>query len=181
MKLTIIKEDGFVAIDGVGYIGLDLSFLPGNIHAVQWYHTKGEIEFVCEPLEPKPENQLITSIDQFQEVIDLWNAKDYEVKNPPPPPPPTREELDKQIEYATSRRLHDFATTRQYDSAVSCVSYINSTNEGYAKEAEYMISARDLTWNKVYSILNEIKSGVRPDTTTFDDIESELPVLNWPT
>lgn len=51
MKITVIKQDGFVSVDGIGYSGLDLSalnsmgMLGATVRAIQWYETFGDVEF----------------------------------------------------------------------------------------------------------------------------------------
>ena len=47
MKLTIIVPDKFILIDGQGIsqIQQDFSWIPSNVHAVQWYETWGEVEY----------------------------------------------------------------------------------------------------------------------------------------
>jgi len=44
MKLTIVPVDGAVYVNGVSYLGLDLSFVPADVHALQWQDTSGWIE-----------------------------------------------------------------------------------------------------------------------------------------
>ena len=74
MRVTIIPIDGSVAIDGVGFGGLDLSFIDVSVHAVQWYDTHGEIE-VKDPVTGRMvANEVITSIDAFQPALDVWQA-----------------------------------------------------------------------------------------------------------
>ena len=74
MRLTIIPIDGSVSVDGKGFGGLDLSFMDGSVHAVQWYETHGEIE-VKDPVTGRMiENRVINSIDAFQPAIDVWQA-----------------------------------------------------------------------------------------------------------
>jgi hypothetical protein len=74
MRLTIVPVDGAVTIDGVGFGGLDLSFMASSVHAVQWYETHGEVE-VKDPITGRMvANEVITSIDAFQPAIDLWQA-----------------------------------------------------------------------------------------------------------
>lgn len=73
MRLTLIRADGFIAIDGVSYI-VDLSTIDPTIHAVQWYEDQGEIEY-ADSRGRIVENVNITSIDNFQQVISLWQAK----------------------------------------------------------------------------------------------------------
>lgn len=73
MRLTLIRSDGFISIDGVGYI-VDLSTIDPAIHAVQWYEDQGEIEYT-DSRGRIVENVNITSIDNFQHVISLWQDK----------------------------------------------------------------------------------------------------------
>ncbi len=62
MKLTIIPVDGAVYKDGYSYSKLDLSSVPANVHALQWYETEGEIEFSG---RPKPQNETITELPSW--------------------------------------------------------------------------------------------------------------------
>ncbi len=73
MKVTIIPKDGFVAVDGVGYSEIDLSFLDDDIHAVQWYDTEGEIERQ-DSRGRITANEVISDITPFQPAIDLWQV-----------------------------------------------------------------------------------------------------------
>lgn len=73
MRLTIIKSDGFVSIDGKGYSEIDLSSLPDDVHAVQWYDDEGEVE-IKDNKGRIVENKPITSIDDYLFVIPLWEA-----------------------------------------------------------------------------------------------------------
>ena len=74
MRLTIIPVDGSVSVDGVGFGGLDLSFMNASVHAVQWYETHGEIEVKDPATGRMIANEVITSIDAFQPAIDAWQA-----------------------------------------------------------------------------------------------------------
>lgn len=73
MRLSIIKEDGTVCIDGECITKLDLSFLPSDFHALQWYDTHGDLE-TRDPITMAPANTLIYSIAEYQPAIDAWNA-----------------------------------------------------------------------------------------------------------
>lgn len=72
MKLTIIREDGFVSVNGVGKLGLVFEISP-DIHAVQFSDNAGWIEFV-ETSEGKPQNQEIFDVEQFAPAINAWSA-----------------------------------------------------------------------------------------------------------
>lgn len=62
MKLTIIRDMGLVHEDGEGHIDLDLSSVPTNIHALQWYGSEGEIEY-----NDGTNNELITALPTWAE------------------------------------------------------------------------------------------------------------------
>jgi hypothetical protein len=74
MKLTIIREDGAVYKDGISYAGLNLLSVPNNVHALQWYETEGEIEFIANPDRTKPQNEIITELPAWANAcVDNWN------------------------------------------------------------------------------------------------------------
>jgi hypothetical protein len=73
MRLTIIRNDGFVSVNNEGFSELDLSFMDSDIHAVQWYETEGEVER-RDNRGRIIANEEITSIEQFQPALDLWLA-----------------------------------------------------------------------------------------------------------
>lgn len=79
MRLTIIPVDGFVSVDGVNkFAPLDLSScsIPSDVHALQWYDTKGWIEFSDDndPFTPKPANELIKSLPSWANAcVQVWN------------------------------------------------------------------------------------------------------------
>jgi hypothetical protein len=64
MKLTIIPSDGAVYKDGLSYSGLDMSFAPVNVHALQFNDNSnaGWIEFVENDFGNKDANEIITSL-----------------------------------------------------------------------------------------------------------------------
>lgn len=85
MRLTILTETFTVGKDGFFYEPLDFSScgVPQDIWAVQWYGDHGHIEFVTDI-----PNQDITELPVWATAcLRVWEAKDYQVKNPPPPTP----------------------------------------------------------------------------------------------
>jgi len=84
MRLTIVKDDSIVIINGNFNNTVDLSALPTGLHAVQWYETWGEIEWVDENGRAI-KNEKIDSLDDYQWVIDAWYVKNQEVINNPTP------------------------------------------------------------------------------------------------
>lgn len=75
MRVTILPDDNSVSVDGEGYSGLDLSFMNADIHAVQWYDTHGEVERKDPDTKKMTGNEEITSFDQFQQAITVWQAE----------------------------------------------------------------------------------------------------------
>jgi hypothetical protein len=74
MRLSIIRADGAVYKDSVSYAGLDLSAIPANVHALQWYETEGEVEFVSNPDRTKPQNELISELPAWATTaISKWD------------------------------------------------------------------------------------------------------------
>ena len=74
MRLTIIRADGAVYKDGVFYSGLDLTAVPANVHALQWYETEGEVEFINNPDRTKPQNELISELPAWAtSCVTKWD------------------------------------------------------------------------------------------------------------
>jgi len=72
MRLTIVPISGTVSKNGISYNNLDLSFMPSNVHAVQWYDTFGEIEVKDVITNKMIANEPITDITIFNDAITLW-------------------------------------------------------------------------------------------------------------
>lgn len=80
----------------------------------------------------------------------------------------------------TQERLDSFARTRGYDNIVSACSYATSSHQKYGLEGRYCVTAREATWDTLFTMLAEVQAGTRPVPTGYADIEPELPVLAWP-
>ena len=75
MRLCIIVNDKMVFKDGEAYSGLDVSYIPSTIHALQWYETFGELEYKNTELGIKPPNEHITSFpDWVNSALTVWDA-----------------------------------------------------------------------------------------------------------
>ena len=90
------------------------------------------------------------------------------------------EAVKSEVLVRTAERLDAFAGTRNYSSMLSLCTYATSTNARFQAEAQYGVSARDATYARLYELLEEVTTGVRPAPTCFEDIEQELPALEWP-
>jgi hypothetical protein len=80
MRLTIVKPDGIVGVDGV-FLPIDLSGLPINLRAVQWNGSTGHVEWTDQG------NTDLSSIAGYQQYIDAHS--NYV---PPTPVEPTIEQ-----------------------------------------------------------------------------------------
>jgi hypothetical protein len=72
MRVSIIKEDGTVVKDGVSYIGLDLSKLSSEFHALQWDGSNGDVE--SKDANGNPVNTAISDLSPYQWCVDAWQA-----------------------------------------------------------------------------------------------------------
>lgn len=84
MRVTIIKDDNAVNIDGVRR-SVDLTELPAGLHVVQWDGARGEIEYktiTCDHCGTRSRkmNEPINDIAPYQKYVDAWNVADAEAK-----------------------------------------------------------------------------------------------------
>jgi hypothetical protein len=73
MRLTIIPSDKTIGIDGEFILDIqqNLDWIPKDVHAVQWYDTWGEVEYVG----PIP-NERIESLGIYEQaIVDYNNEK----------------------------------------------------------------------------------------------------------
>lgn len=81
---------------------------------------------------------------------------------------------------ATQSRLDNFARNRGYDNILSACTYATSTIPKFSAEGQVAVTARDSTWSRLYELLNEVEAGLRPIFSSIDEVESLLPILEWP-
>ena len=85
-RITIIPSDNAVYVDGVQHeLDLTPANIPADVHALQWYDTRGWVEFKdVDPFTPKQANQDINELPQWANAcVAAWNAW-----TPPTPPTP---------------------------------------------------------------------------------------------
>jgi hypothetical protein len=70
MRLTIIPIDKLIAIDekGLKNINDDFSWIPPNVHAVQWHDNWGEVEY-----NNGDPNTKIFELGIYRRAIDVLN------------------------------------------------------------------------------------------------------------
>lgn len=69
-RLTIIKSDNAVGIDGV-FLKIDCSSLPANFHAMEFFEetSSGNVQYSG---NPRPPNIEITEIGEYASFFDTW-------------------------------------------------------------------------------------------------------------
>lgn len=68
-RVTVIPSDAICTADGVSKVGVDMSSLPANLHAMQWYGTWGEEEYNDLETRQMLPNVRITSLDAYAAVF----------------------------------------------------------------------------------------------------------------
>lgn len=77
MRLTIIKSDNVVGVDGE-FLTVDCSALPVNFHALQWEGPEngvggeGEAEWSG---DPKPANTAVVDLGEYYSCVEAWRAE----------------------------------------------------------------------------------------------------------
>lgn len=67
MRVTIIPSEKKVVVDGRPIVFDSWNFNDGHIHAIQWSHDRGHIEFIT-----RDPNQEIESLDYIQKYLDIF-------------------------------------------------------------------------------------------------------------
>ena len=76
IRLTIIPDDCYCAVDGIGYSGIDMTSLAAEIHALQWYGEYGEEEIKDLSTGGIVHNKEITSLNDYQTVLEsYWSIR----------------------------------------------------------------------------------------------------------
>lgn len=75
--------------------------------------------------------------------------------------------------------IEQTAKAKNYESALSCVSYSSSQNVQWKAEADTFIVWRDSVWAYAYNLLDEALSGIIP-IPTVETVINGIPVIVWP-
>lgn len=175
-RISIIPDDGIVAVNGMSVTGLDLSFLPNDIHAIQWYGERGEVEFKTDIYGYKKMNEKIDSFKPFEKAVDLFGQVQAAVQNDTEMETvPNRQQLFGMVQAI----LDEKAQNRGYDNIQAACSYLNSTVPRFAAEAQAYLEWRDKVWVASHQLLSEIESGAiaLPDKA---ELASLIPAIQWP-
>lgn len=71
------------------------------------------------------------------------------------------ENFKRQLDYLATQEINKFARDHGYESILSMISFINSTNQTYADEAKVAIDYRDAIWLNVETIIADVIAGDR--------------------
>ena len=93
--------------------------------------------------------------------------------------PPTPEEIQANLTQAVQAHMDKTAQERHYDDIFTATSYVNSSDPVFAAEASALLLWRDQVWRLCYTILDEVKAGVRP-IPSVTELLNELPKFVWP-
>jgi len=119
MKITIIVPDKSIGIDGIflSEIQQDLSWIPSNVHAVQWDGGKGHIEFTDGSL-----NEPINDLGIYAKAIEMFNNEKQRIADEQK----AREEAIEaardywaELRYLRDRKLAECDWTQGNDSPLS--------------------------------------------------------------
>lgn len=124
-------------------------------------------KYGAETLTPDQTNQVVVVIREVVPMSDEEKA-------------PILAAISSDIVDRAQQRLDSFAQTRGYDGIMSASTYAASTVPRFSSEGQYVVQARDATWTALYALLADVQAGTRPVPSGFAEIESELPVLEWP-
>lgn len=78
MRLTIVRDDNAVVVDGVPFM-VDCSSLPADVHAVQWDGVSGEVEYSVTRCDhcgarTKKGNTLLVDVTPYAPLVNAWHA-----------------------------------------------------------------------------------------------------------
>jgi hypothetical protein len=94
------------------------------------------------------------------------------------PPPPTPAQQIAALEFAVQQYIDLKAQAKGYDSAASCISYLNSGNAIWQSDAKAMNVWRDAVWTFCFNNEASVQSGTTP-TPTAAQLIAALPAAPW--
>lgn len=92
--------------------------------------------------------------------------------------PLTVEEIKKVYENAVQAHLDATAQSRGYTDTYTCLSYKDSTDETWHREAWAFNAWRDSVWHKCHELLNAFMAG-EIEQPTVDEVIEQLPKIDW--
>ena len=144
-RFTIIPEDQYVSIDGVGFSPVIFS-IDAHIHAVQWYGESGEVEYKGH----KKPNKIFTDYTEFQSVLDAYQ----EAIKPKPPIEPTLEKIKANVLSEIRQQLaaSDYRALKFIDGAYTVQQYEPYRIERQALRIKYNEVEQATTIEEILSL-----------------------------
>ena len=94
------------------------------------------------------------------------------------PPQPSMKAIKKMYEDAVQALLDATAQSRGYTNAYTCLSFKDSTDEKWDREAWAFNAWRDAVWHRCHEILNAFMAG-EIDQPTIEEVITQLPPIDW--
>lgn len=95
-------------------------------------------------------------------------------------PQPSLPELIEQARRLVEDHVNEVARTRRYTDAVSCASYVASTNVTWAAEAAAFVAWRDAIWVQIYALEDKALADEISALPTAEELIAGLPEIAWP-
>jgi hypothetical protein len=93
-------------------------------------------------------------------------------------PAPSPDMIKQTYENAVQAFLDATAKSRGYDNTYTCLSYRDSTNEVWKREANAFNVWRDSVWTKCHEILNAVMSG-QIEQPSVNEVIAQMPEIDW--
>lgn len=79
MRLTIIPSEKTIGVNGKFYLNIqeDFSWVPSGVHAVQWYETWGEVEYI-DVIIP---NERIEELGIYEQAIEIYDNETKKIQD----------------------------------------------------------------------------------------------------
>lgn len=117
-------------------------------------------------------------IDCPEDCIPGWLVENYQAIRPVVPQKTNQEIID-EFKALIKYQLNNKALERNYDSHLSCISYVNSDNVIWKAEAQAFSSWRDAVYEYALAILNAVQDG-NEEAPTQEQFVSGFPIMQWP-
>jgi len=112
--------------------------------------------------------------DGTTEVLPTDNAEVLAFLHPPAPAPTVET-----YQSAIQDMVDGVARSKLFNDGVTMASYVSSTVQPWAAQAQAFVAWRDAIWQYSYAELDKVQSGARPQPSVADFL-AELPEINWP-
>ena len=88
------------------------------------------------------------------------------------------EDLQKKYTKLVQNYMDKIVQAKGYDDVFTCISYVDSTDEVFRREAQAVLAWRDKVWRLCYDILADVNAGRRA-VPSESELLAMLPKLEW--